>query len=324
MSVIRTVHNKENPYAQLSKKVINDTNLSLEALGLWTWCMSKPNDWTFHVDHIAKERNVSKKVIYRIIKELISNSYCIRFQQRTQSHGKFGEYEYFFFEYKPEESDIKEILELYPNLNSPELSKIKNSLPCSQNGHAANDVDFSQEKCPHNENEPLSLLPHAANPLSGFGHSTKDISKIEERATSESRNAAAFLEFMKSKQLTDDDIRTIYPTYSEENIREAIAWVESKPNVQKFAAYLTNGLQRLASGEKLQVKLSEAEQSENNRTWAKEMRSKAKVPTGIQFELLNQYVECGNGVHQPSCLYYTEPGFKEKFKEYAKKWGVQI
>ncbi len=179
MSIVRTVHNKENPYAQLSKKVINDNNISLESLGLWTWCMSKPNDWTFHVQNIATERKISKKCVYKIIKELIENSYCFRFQQRTQTHGKFAEYEYFFFEYKPDKKDIKEILDLYPNLHSPELKKIKDSSPCSQNGHAVEEADSSQEKPPHVECAPFAHLPHAANPLSGFGHLTNDTNEMK-------------------------------------------------------------------------------------------------------------------------------------------------
>jgi hypothetical protein len=42
----------------------------------------------------------------------------------------------------------------------------------------------------------------------------------------------------------------------------------------------------------------------------------------VKVELLNLYVEIGDGVHQPICISYKEKGFKEVFINALRKWGI--
>ena len=126
MSIIRTIHNKENPYAQLSKAVINDKNLSFKALGLWAWAMSKPNDWTFYVEQIAKERLEGKTAIYSAIDELMQQGYCLRLQHKERDkNGKilFDSVEYYFFEYKPNTEEIEELKKCFPHSCFPQAER---------------------------------------------------------------------------------------------------------------------------------------------------------------------------------------------------------
>ena len=42
----------------------------------------------------------------------------------------------------------------------------------------------------------------------------------------------------------------------------------------------------------------------------------------VKVELMNAYVEIGNGLHQPICISYKEKGFKEQFESALRKWKL--
>lgn len=114
MSVIRVVHNRENPFVLINKSVVNDPNLSLKAVGLWTRCMSRPNDWHFSVKEIASNSKEGKNAIYTIINELIEAGYVLRLENGKKGEdGKFYNrvVEYVFFEFVATEEDKKSIEE---------------------------------------------------------------------------------------------------------------------------------------------------------------------------------------------------------------------
>ncbi len=103
MSVIRTYHNKENPYLLINKKALQDNKLSLRARGLWALCLSYPDDWKFYVKHLVKECKEGRVSIYNAIEELIDNNYAIKMNYYEKSKdGKIrgGGVEYVFFEFK--------------------------------------------------------------------------------------------------------------------------------------------------------------------------------------------------------------------------------
>lgn len=135
--IIRTVHNKENPYVMLNRQVVNDPKLSLKARGLWATCMSKPNDWHFHVSALVKELKEGKTAVYSALGELIDAGYCIRGQKRDVEGGRFATVEYILYEFPVTEED-RAVLENY----------FKNKLPYS---------GFPQADCPHTENAPLPI-----------------------------------------------------------------------------------------------------------------------------------------------------------------------
>jgi len=115
MSIIRTKHNRQNPFVQLSKKTLWDENLSLKAVGLWSRCMSRPDDWQFNVAELIKKCKEGRAAIYKAIKELIDNGYCIRVQHLEGENGsRWGQVEYFFYEFKVTQEDIDELKKLLP------------------------------------------------------------------------------------------------------------------------------------------------------------------------------------------------------------------
>jgi hypothetical protein len=101
-TIIRVVHNRENPFVQLNKQNLWDENLSLKATGLWARCMARPNDWSFSIDELAKHCKEGRKAIDSAMHELIEANYVLRIDYSERgSDGKYikSGVEYVFFEY---------------------------------------------------------------------------------------------------------------------------------------------------------------------------------------------------------------------------------
>ncbi len=116
MSIIRIDHNKEHPFVSLNKESLWDKNLSLKATGLWARCMSRPTDWVFCVDELAKNCKEGKRAIYSAIKELINAGFAIRIDiSERGTNGKFCKKvtEYVFIEFKLSPEEIKDYVEKF-------------------------------------------------------------------------------------------------------------------------------------------------------------------------------------------------------------------
>lgn len=107
MSIVRTIHNRENPFVQLNKKALWDQNLSLEAVGLWARLLSRPDNWEVRVSELCKSCGCGRDKIRSILNELITNGYAFRVQPRTK--GKFADYDTYVFEFKMTKEEIKEM-----------------------------------------------------------------------------------------------------------------------------------------------------------------------------------------------------------------------
>ncbi|MBE3085166.1 MAG: hypothetical protein IMZ64_02985, partial [Bacteroidetes bacterium] len=114
MSTVRTKHNKENPFAQINKKSLWDSNLSLEAAGLWARCLSRPDDWEINVKELKTSCKCGENRIYKLLNELIKFGYVYRSQHRTRKGNKsvYGKFQYLVFESKEDMEDFKESLQL--------------------------------------------------------------------------------------------------------------------------------------------------------------------------------------------------------------------
>jgi hypothetical protein len=141
MAVIRTYHNKENPYVQINKQALWDENLSLEAVGLWARLLSRPDDWTFKVSEIAKSCSCSKERIYRILNELIDNGYAARYQANDK--GKFQSFETYVFEFKTSKEEIQKML---PQPGFPDTVIPGSGNPVTTNKDPTKDIKKKREE----------------------------------------------------------------------------------------------------------------------------------------------------------------------------------
>lgn len=102
MPIVRMEHNKDNPYLIANKSPLESTELSWEAKGLWTYLISRPDNWQISISHLSsiyKKKGGGAKAIYNILNELIEHGYCSRLPSK-RINGKFQKIEYVIYEFK--------------------------------------------------------------------------------------------------------------------------------------------------------------------------------------------------------------------------------
>jgi predicted transcriptional regulator len=110
MSIIRTIHNRENPFVMINKAALWDQGLSLEAVGLWARLLSRPDNWETKVTELTKSCKIGQKKCYALLKELIDNGYAYR--RQINGKGGFKCWETHVFEFKVSKEEIKEMFTL--------------------------------------------------------------------------------------------------------------------------------------------------------------------------------------------------------------------
>lgn len=90
MSVFR-IKKTEN-FVVIHKGALEDPNLSFKAKGLWAYCMSRPNDWTFKIKHLSTVSKEGKEAITTAIHELEEAGYIKKVQKTI--NGRFQPVDY--------------------------------------------------------------------------------------------------------------------------------------------------------------------------------------------------------------------------------------
>lgn len=98
MTIVRISKDSNNPYVILNKKFLEDPNITLKLKGFLAYCLSKPDDWEFHVRQLASVLKEGKTSLYSIINEGIENGYIGREVQKKD--GKFETTSYVIYETK--------------------------------------------------------------------------------------------------------------------------------------------------------------------------------------------------------------------------------
>lgn len=113
MSVVK-VQILEN-FTVLYNAVLENPRLSFKAKGLWAYCMSRPKDWEFHVNHLATVSQDGKESVYSALKELEDEGLVEKVQERD--NGKFSKFDYIIYPY-PQEIQI-----ILPQRQKPDTVK---------------------------------------------------------------------------------------------------------------------------------------------------------------------------------------------------------
>ena len=132
MSVFRI--KPQSDFSILSNAALQDPSLSIEAIGLWSYCMSLPSDWEFHVSQLANRFKIGKHKLYKIIKELIEKRYVFKGQKMEFREGTkagkrklYAGVEYIFFGKRITDEQLEALQKDYHN---PEV-EIKKMFPLS-------------------------------------------------------------------------------------------------------------------------------------------------------------------------------------------------
>lgn len=97
MAFTRSPKNSQNPFTQLSNRLINDRNLSFQALGLMTYLLSKPDYFYFTFKDIVSSHSSGESSLRCILKKLISLGYLYQHRLRFPN-GRFSSFYFHIFE----------------------------------------------------------------------------------------------------------------------------------------------------------------------------------------------------------------------------------
>lgn len=111
----RSPHDGMNPYAQISRSMLHDRNLSLKAKGLLSYLLSLPGDWKIYHSQLMQALNCGESCLNSGFEELIQQGYARRERSRS-SKGTFNPYRYEISEFKKFQPDGI----IQPGLSRPE------------------------------------------------------------------------------------------------------------------------------------------------------------------------------------------------------------
>lgn len=101
-------YQRSKGYESLPRELLQDENLSLEAIGLLSYMQSLPETWVLYKTQLYTQFPKNKRSsIDRIWKELVENKYLLNFRKRE---GKKYVYNYIFSVLPFSEEDIQDIL----------------------------------------------------------------------------------------------------------------------------------------------------------------------------------------------------------------------
>ena len=90
-TIIRRSHNKENPYAQISKALLRDKRLSNKCKGLMCYLLSLPDHWRCNIGELTKHSNDGLDSIKSTLQHLESYGYI----EKTRTRSSRGIFEHF-------------------------------------------------------------------------------------------------------------------------------------------------------------------------------------------------------------------------------------
>ena len=195
------------PFTQVSNELLNDTEITLKAKGLYAFMLSKPSNWNFTIKSMSKQLKEGTESIMNALKELKNKGWII---YTKQSDG-YGVYE-LLYSPKTDNQDLDEPKPENPNQAFPKLGKPE----CINNKDYINNKDlYIKETFLKDWNKTRSKI---LGKQSNFNRlkihditNLKDICKYYDRETIINAMIALF------KQENAFDIIKINPTHFLEN-----------------------------------------------------------------------------------------------------------
>ena len=88
-----TIKKRCQPFTQVDNKLVNDTRLSMQAVGLFVYLWSKPNDWQYIKEQLVKRFNIGRDGLNSALKLLEDCNYlykqCTRGEAGKFTHSKW-------------------------------------------------------------------------------------------------------------------------------------------------------------------------------------------------------------------------------------------
>jgi hypothetical protein len=86
-NIVKKAKNKDNPYAQIDKAMLNNSEISFKAKGLLSFLLSKPDDWETIIENLVNSSLDGWDSVKSGLRELENYGYVVRRKTRNE----FGE-----------------------------------------------------------------------------------------------------------------------------------------------------------------------------------------------------------------------------------------
>lgn len=317
MSVIRVVHNKENPFVQLNKETLWNHNISLKAIGLWARCMSRPDDWRFNVKELVSKSKEGRRAIDAAIKELIKHNYAVRIEHWEKSEdGKFktGGIEYVFFEFPATQEDKDRVLEEFKkSFRHCGFGNCRNGDSRNSNLLIKNDTDIEKKEYITGAQPPDPSPPPSKPPK------RKRIEEAYEEVAPRVHLTASQLEALKTRCKAENlDLQAVLTKYSDWKLSKQLTGGSGD-----FKA-ITSWAIRAAKQDNLVAKpVAEPSQTQTHEHLAKAIALRVPKHARGQVSIGTNYIEFTSGAWSEH-IKFTEHGFRERCLNILRKWGLPV
>ena len=183
MAIIKVLK-RENPYVQIDKIGVDDSNLSWEATGLLTYLIGRPHNWKINIAHLASVKKNKETSTRNALLELRKAKYCHYFEVRKS--GKIVETFYLIFEIPTEYEEIKSNIDIelkegekifYKSLPQKKGNNNLNTQPEVENQQLAKSME-NRLSLPKVENQ--ALMNIKKNHEYGFEEKDNNLRRIKE------------------------------------------------------------------------------------------------------------------------------------------------
>ena len=123
---------RENPYVQVLKNFLGDDRISWKAKGLFSYLLSKPDNWVVRENDLIKQSTDGRDSIRAGVEELIKYGYVVKVERREK--GKFVGMEWILHE-SPQAVDIADVP---PQTEKPSTVKPSMEKPLHSNNNYSN------------------------------------------------------------------------------------------------------------------------------------------------------------------------------------------
>jgi len=339
MSTIRGVKDRRFKFVQLLNEMFEDPKLSLKAKGFIGFCLTKTENWEFHISHLCSVLKEGETAIYSVINECIENGYAYRYQERGKD-GKMLQGNFVISDSKSEIFTIKNEHESRPGLKKclphrgftdavnsdainppPSNTNISNMKEKQQQAAVFSSENNQERKHPKKLSD--SNNQHSSSQDSEKGNITSTIGRTFNNKNPD--NSKKVYPILDSLQIPEVDKIELTKKYTFDEVDHAIKWAtHSKTKLTKGLApalkWACKNKPQLPVNEKPKEKTLK-ECSSHNRNYFTQI-NKVACENGFRlhsygFREVGDYIETDN-----SKIYFKDISFLEQICNFFRKKGI--
>lgn len=311
MSTIRGVKDRRFKFVQILNSMFEDPDLSLKAKGFIGYCLTKTEDWKFHVNHLCTVLKEREKAIYSTIDECISQGYAYRYQTRKEN-GEFGEWETIISDSK------EEIIQI--------TLEIKKSFTLPQKGDA-DKGDPDSAPLSNNNNIAIKTIDSGeASPLSTLQKNS--LQKKEKTTSQEKEPLIAYGELVK---LTQSAYDKLCQDHGKDNVDYIITHMtdyclaKGDVKVKDWAAKIRCWLRNQKTYPSKAHDANTVNSADSNKDLSKEVVRQLDGKHGLRIVDYSDHIAIGRyDNNKPFLIFYNTHGFKDQLYNTLRKHGINI